>query len=178
MTIIVPQGVRQGPIQGGIPRLGESSGIYSEEIQLVGDASGGQMIAQFNFTTQPTSKSGRMFTLEQVGFTLLAAAARGVGIRLFNWDIVDRTRNRWGMEVGTSDPDGSGSVIPQGTELINKMGVFLGQQTVGGVSSVVNVSLTNGNGDTLSVGISGYWWDPVAKRAPGGLRRPAGPFPI
>lgn len=177
MTIVTRQSVRTGPVQGGNPILGEAAGFYAENQLVVGDASGGLMFVAFDYTAPGGQLSGRMFTLEQVGLIgQFAAGPRGIRQSLDNFAIVNKVPHTWAQEIGTFDPTATGESVPGGTQRLSNMGVFLGQQNIGNNAATLFFSAANVLADQLRVTVSGYWWDPQSKRAPGGLRRGFGPF--
>lgn len=178
MTITVRQTIRTSPVQGGVPIVGEPAGFYAERGVVVGDASGGTMNIAFDYSAPNSQLSGRMFSLEQVDLVSIMATTRGVRVSLLNFNIVNNIIHNWGMQISMSDPTLIGQPVPGATQKLHALGVFLGQQDVAPSSCTMNFSITNFLNDQLLVTIAGYWWDPQSKRAPGGLRRGVGPFPI
>jgi len=178
VSIIAVGGIAPAPIQGGNPELGQAAGLWTAEVQVIGDASGGAMKTQFDFASSLQGKSGNMFSLEQLGIVFAASSAGGLLFQVINMHQTEKVTNRVNFEIGMSQPVTGERQVPQATEGLKKMGLFLGQQASGGVACGFTISRNNLDGISMNVSALGYWWPPAAKRAPGGLVRPLGPFPF
>lgn len=177
MSIFTRQSVRMGPVQGGDPIRGEPSGWYAEVNSVLGDASGGVMTVNFDYAAPFSPMSGRMFSLEQISINVIFALPRNIRAVALAFNIVDRVTNPWSIEIQMLAAI-VGLSSPRIDQNLHGMGVFLGQQAVSGSSCTVDFSCNNILNELMQVTVAGYWWDPLAKRAPGGLRRGAGPFPL
>lgn len=178
MAVTATRTIRAIPIQGGDPRRGEPAGIWAVSHTLTGDASGGNNTITFEFTVAGRV-TGLIFSLEQVNINHgldVAILEMEMFTSNFAWDpgismFLSRLITLQPGVVG-------GRNMPLGRDMVDLRGLYLGQQ-LGSVSAASLVfRAANGDGIQNSVSVGGYFWDPQARRAPGGLRRGPGPFPI
>ncbi len=167
--------VRQIPIQGGRPIDGSPSGIWAVDETSTGDASGSTNGIEMQFNPSGV-RSGRLFSLEQFEMRLDSGIAQifEVFMILFAYDLGINMRGNYAVEGIVT----ASRVMPRPRDLVHFKGLYLGQSAGSIGASSILVRVPNVTGVGLGVSAAGYVWDPLARRAPGGLKRFAGPFQI
>lgn len=175
MTITTTETIRRLPIQGGEPRRGDPSALWAVQAVANGDVSGGDNEAAFQFNPSG-QRSGTMYSLEQFDVALDSGIAQvfELVLQIFAYDLGIQNHLHYELQ-GIA---GTGRVAPSPADLGAIKGIFLGQQLGSIGSSFIFVRVPNVNTVAMRISAAGYVWDPLARRAPGGLRRFGGPWPI
>lgn len=146
------------------------SGTWFGRVQLVGDASGGIMAAQLDFTKVGSLFNSRFYSLEDFIATKNQQTNVDAGLEIRNMGDPGQSGNPriYSAFFVTSNP----LAVVQPQAVVPLRGLFLGQQQL--VSSVSGLILTlaNSNGILVTMFAEGYFWAARAVNAPGGPSRP------
>lgn len=151
------------------------SGGWVADGLVVGDATGGEMILQFNFQNSADPLSARLFSLEQFMLITdaLAAVVTGWELQTSNLESFERAAilpRAWGIDMDRIRPNAAGG----SARLTNMQGlpIFLGAPVVGNAPAFISFVSDNVNLIVMRAFVQGYFWGPGASTAPGGPQRP------
>lgn len=147
------------------------TGTWQGRVQLVGDASGGDMVAQLNLTGSAAGFNSRFYSLEDFAATKNSNTAVVANLLVLNMGEPGQSGNPriYHAPFVVSDP----LAVTDPAAVSALRGLWLGQQIAIGNNAGFTLTLTNSDGILVTVFLEGYFWAPLASESPGGPSRPA-----
>lgn len=147
------------------------SGSWFGRVQLVGDASGGSMIAQLDFTKASELFNSRFYSLEDFITTKNTnTVAAEVGVTLLNMGDRGHSGNTPSFRALITPADPLAVTNPPDVEALR--GRWLGQQIQPNTLAALRLQLDNENATLVTMFCEGYFWAARAVNAPGGPSKP------
>lgn len=153
------------------PALPEGSWFVAFGVAHLG--AGGLMTAQVRFQETGEQLSSRLYSIEQVTYdTLVQTGSAAIMLRTVNLETFQRL-GTFSQSIGfflADDPAGGKSI--RASDLV-ALPWYVGAPRIQGLASGFDVIDTDGGiGNRSDILISGYYWGPAARNAPGGPQRP------
>ena len=169
MTVADARPVRFQPFNGFLnPSFPE--GYWKGAAEVTGDASGGNAVLSVTFNQVETSRSGRMFNVEQ-----LDVWSTSVGATVFGHTQVANLGDLLGGSA-TALRSFLMRVTPNAHALDYLTGLLvpqvLGAEEDSAQVSTYSIVLPNENLIVFSMEAQGYWWGPRSRTADGGPQKP------
>lgn len=148
------------------------SGYHLTEGDLLGDATGGDMVLHFDFARASEVRNSQYFSLEDVRVRMLAGATQFIALSIVNFESAITTSIA--LQVRATGANEASLEAGLGAEL---RGLFLGRQAGAGANTSVDFTMDNVDGILTRVMIGGYVWSARSTSVPGGPQRPlTGPY--
>ena len=145
-------------------------GIWTVNMQAVGDGTGGTRTAGVVFTLASSPRiDGLVYNLEQLSLADADNVTKVASVFSVNLGILPSGDT---VEFAISLVATTGADASAGVSNLAGLPLLLGHQLVLGVDAELVVQATNVVGEGLRVKAQGYVWDTRALSAPGGPRRP------
>lgn len=145
-------------------------GYWTASSSVTGDASGDFKQIRVLLQTADQSRSGNMFSLEQVVMTNDGQAARPMIIQTENMDTIGSLVGQFSVTQSLAQVGGKGAAIVSLLKLA--FPAWLGAPFAEGEATVI-FAIDNVNGEELAVFAQGFIWGPRSIMAAGGPQRPA-----
>lgn len=170
MSIVAEQEVQVREFSGWTdPQF--PSGYWSSAGVGIGDASGGLMTIQINFSRATDQRNSQFYSLEQLFCWIQASSTQQGELILANFDLGrGASTNRIMNASFVSSPTGNSSFRSDLMRLPN--GLFLGRQADALTSTSLSLVLVNVTGIVTQLRVEGYIWDARSVAVPGGPQRP------
>lgn len=175
MTVTAAEFALTTPMPGWADVQGLPSGIWSADISLTGDASGGLRSISILFASTGQSNP-RFYSLEYFNFVDTQNSTENMSI--FTSGMGSRQSGGPGF-VGMNIVTNTGQTVARSSpeETLAFKGLFLGRQSARNAPALLGIDGDNFDTDVLRVGVAGYVWDSQAMGVSGGIKRPPGPWP-
>jgi len=149
-------------------------GIWTSQLTVIGDASGGDVVLVHDVITLTEPFSALMLTLEQLTVDDGESSARGYLLQAIGFEEHNPIGNN-NLLINFVTVDGVGSVSCLGPEGLLRKPVLFGRcDRTSGQDSSISVRTPNVDGGSFRDALWGYYWGPGAMNEPGGPRRPPG----
>lgn len=172
MSVTATGSLKTRPYSGFIEK-GLPVGIWTGEVQVVANGTGGTSIARINFQEATLSRFYWFLSLEQLMIKSVNAADFTLRMRTQNLDENFSNDPVWGIRMQAIEVSTPNSAIEHSDANMFLKATFLGRVRFKETTSFIAWDMANVNGEVLTVLAQGYIWEPDAVNAPGGLRRPA-----
>jgi len=157
------------------PNASQPAGIWTSQITVLGDASGGNVFANHEVILLTEPFSALMLTLEQIHLTDTTNASVTWLFEATGFEEHDPVGNRNVLihfAVIGGGPEAATALLP--TNSLRRP-VFLGRcDRTSGQDSTMRVIRSNVDAASFRSDLFGYYWTPDAMNAPGGPQRPPG----
>lgn len=168
MAVIQPADVDYRKFSGW-QQPGFPSGFWKASARVIGDASGGDMSAQINFSLATTPFNSQYYSWEEMMLSLDAETNVLISILVANFGDVDPvTGRRYTLPLLANN---GGFSAVEGKQM-GLLPIFLGQQASPDSTTSITFTRDNSNLDVVDVQIGGYVWDVRSTSVPGGPQRP------
>ena len=149
------------------------AGWWWGETQVIGDATGGQLIARVDFATPPEGQYfGNFLNLEAIDIQVTDAITGLIVMNTQNLD-VQENNPRWSLGLQTVTGLGTGRAYRFDTGHL--LPLWLGRQRFRGVTTFIAITFANEDDVVMLFHAQGYFWTPRSAQAPGGPQRPPNP---
>jgi len=145
------------------------SGYWQGSARVIGDATGGDMSGQINFSRVTEPFNSQYYSWEELMVTTDEEATVPLGILIANFGLVTPVTGRRYTMFVTGDNSGNASV--EGVQM-GLLPIFLGQQASANSAVSITIIRNNDNLDVMDILIGGYVWDVRSTSVPGGPQRP------
>lgn len=176
MTVTVEAIVIGYPNDGYLPATGLPQGVWRSQVRVTGDASGGNARARLIFSSAADEFNSRFYSLEQIGLENGVSTAVNYQINSSNLLGVFAQDNVVGLRYGVDleDPVG-GNVAPNLRDVRFPLRLWLGVQNSRSTNTFLQAQTVNILNTVTTFWAMGYFWDPAAQNAPGGMKYPTNP---
>jgi len=142
------------------------TGMHLTEGAVIGDASGGDKVLIFDFSTVAAPRNSQYYSLDELRITNFAAAAAVGELAIVNFD--SSVTTRFAIELVVTD-------VAFGSLQLHdylKRPLFLGRQRSRTAATSISISFNNVDTILLRAYIAGYVWSARSTNVPGGPQRP------